>query len=256
MEFSEVDYKKKQSAELPEQVFETERQKFVETYQAEQRRLLAQFIERHRPEDLPALDFTEEEANVFVPSSLLLLPEIDPQKIKVEFPRPGFVDSGSVSVFIRFGEEKLDILSFDLFREKEVFENGELPIAFIHGYSDSDLIRGKYITEDFFKKIGGVLKEIGFRVMSEENSRRNIDYFVEKLGMFPFFALAGRDDLDPNDGLGQEIYCKTYKFFDPEGESLNIRPEYLSNDHWRERISQKIWPPFNLETGRGVVGIT
>ncbi|MFH1253603.1 MAG: hypothetical protein V1664_04730 [Candidatus Uhrbacteria bacterium] len=234
--------------------FEVERQGFVEAYKTEQRRLLVQFLERHKQEDLPALDFTEEEVKIFVPKSLLALPNIDPREIKVGFLGP-HNDIDGVSVSVCYGDKKDNILNFDLQRITEVFENGALPIAFVHGYSDSDLIRGKNITEDFFQTLRTIVKKIGFRVVVGENSRRNVDYFIEKLRRFPAFTLIGHKDLDPDDGLGEETYCRTYDFLYPEDASLNIKPEYLSDDFWRKKINKRIWPPFNLETGRGVISV-
>lgn len=237
---------------MPESI-EAAHQSFIEAHKAEQRHFLAQFIERHKPEDLPALDFTEEEARIFVPGKLLTLEGLRPKEIKVRLFIPAKKDSCSIFIEDAVGNKIIDV-SFQnkigYFGDKN---NKKLPVLYVGGYSDCDLIRDKGVTADFYRNLDMVATQIGFEVVAGENTFRNVEYFIRKLGRYPEAFLLGRQDLNPLDGLGDQDYCLTYGFLAPNNIKLAVRPEYLSDQSWRNNVRDILWPPFNLETGRGCI---
>lgn len=231
--------------------FETEHQKFVENYKAEQRRLLIKFIERHQSEDLPALDFTEEEAKIFVPEKLLTTGENNSEKIVVKIFTSAKKESCTIFVEDADGNR---IIDFSFQNKVESFgdrNDKKNSVLYVVGYSDCKLIRGKGVTADFYRNLNTVAAKIGFKVVVGENSFHNIDYFVKKLGRYPEAFLLGRENIDPQDGLADQDYCLTYGFLDPNDAERFVRPEYFSDQRWRDNMCDILWPPFDLETGHG-----
>lgn len=222
---------------MQETSLEEQRRLFIESFKQEQKNRLDEFIKRHQ-DNMPAIDFSDEEIKIFIPEKLLEFSEIDPAKLEI---KTNYSSINHCVFDITYNEE--NIITCEMSQSK--FD--QLKSIDIIRFSHNDPFRGKGITKSFYENLENIAKSIGFRVVSGSNHIDNINYFVQKLDRYPEFTLIGQDeeyDEDQGYGIGRDWY-PTHKFIFKEDEEKYVKEYYRKNNGWKNSVNWHIWPQYS-----------
>ncbi|MFH2105003.1 MAG: hypothetical protein ABII72_02080 [Parcubacteria group bacterium] len=218
----------------------------LKEFQAKKRLALEQFIARHE-ENLPALDFSEEEAVAFVPDELFMFDKINSEDLEIKVnPDQGADQSSEQSkskVVIEITHQGDQIIKVTM-----GVTSGEIPSLSISSYIDCELIRGEGITRGFYDNLDQVAKALQFRTVGGQNHYENINYFVQKLDRYPLYVLNDSyftdsgGEIIPREYLIDDSFAETVKFLYPEDKEKYVESHYLESDSWKKHCNMMCFP--------------